>query len=511
MSDAKPKTSSSPDAPVAKKVPRPSNSFLIYRKEHAKKYAGLVATELSTKLAMAWKNETPERQAYYAKLAALAKQEHALKFPDYKFTPVKRGTGKRALQLAAKANTSRAASGASGASSIQNKAVAPRKKANTLRSPLPMPEMSAPVLASTRSGRQVSKPQRYTPSVAYPSKRNIYSRYSTIPPAYSSSLFFSPSPYESYSLEAPMVPNSCSSPSSTISAQVNHHSSLKSGSDLSDPEDGEDDDYPGSDCHTDRVLLHMGQQPGMTSPARSWVFDNTSPVANQAVFEPLAMEAFEPECLAHHHDPSSSSSSSSSSLWSTPEGSPTAVMMRQLYEQYQQQQQHVLPTHHYPYHHQHYQNPVHQYVQPVYVEPSPLYPSFNNINININNNNNNNNNTARHLSLDGTLPVLPSQQGGPTDPAIQFSIEMDKLQRDLTSLLPSPVSTPLRHPSMMALPSSSEISSSCVTEGASYSFVPPVMLVQEDIMMSPALSTCSSVSSGAQDAQSYFARALELL
>ncbi|KAI7817857.1 hypothetical protein BC939DRAFT_382797, partial [Gamsiella multidivaricata] len=68
---------------------RPSNSFLIYRKEHAKAYAGLVATELSTKLAKAWKNETPERRAYYAMLAERAKAEHAIKYPNYKFTPIK--------------------------------------------------------------------------------------------------------------------------------------------------------------------------------------------------------------------------------------------------------------------------------------------------------------------------------------------------------------------------------------------------------------------------------------
>ncbi|KAG0333550.1 hypothetical protein BG000_009078 [Podila horticola] len=485
MSDTKPKTSSSPDAPVVKKIPRPPNSFLIYRKEHAKKFAGLVATELSTKLAMAWKKETPERQAYYAGLAERAKQEHALKFPNYKFTPVKRGTGKRALQLAARANASRTASGAS---SIPNKAPTPRKKANSLRSSSSMPEMSNPILASTRSGRQVSKPQRYTPSVAYPSRTNIYSR-SNIPRAYPSSLFFSPSPYENYPLEAPMAPPSSSSPSPTFSDQTNHHYNLESGSDLSDPEDGDNDDYPGSDCYTDRVLLHMSQQHGVASPTRSWAFDNTSPMANQAVFEPLVMEAFEPECLAHHHDPSSSSSSS---LWTTPEGSPTATMMRQLYEQYQQ---HVFPPHHHPYHHQHYQNPVHQHVQHLYNNPSPLY-SFNHDN-------------TRYAPLEEAVTVLPSQPEGPTDPAIQFSMEMDKLQRDLTLLLPSPVSAP-HHSSMVAAMPSSLEAPSCSAEGA-YPFV-PAMLVQEDIMMSPALSTCSSVSSGeAQDVQSYFARALELL
>ncbi|KAG0013379.1 hypothetical protein BGZ81_001055 [Podila clonocystis] len=488
MSDAKSKTSPAPDAPVAKRVPRPPNSFLIYRKEHAKKFAGLVATELSTKLAMAWKKETPERQAHYAELAERAKQEHALKFPGYKFTPVKRGTGKRARQLAARASAARIASDACGTSTIQYKTPLPRKKANSLRSSSSMHDVSDPILASTRSGRQVSKPQRHAPSVAYPSKRNVYSRSSAIPRAHSSSLFFSPSPYDNYSLEAPMIPRSSSSPLPTFSAQVNHHYNLESGSDHSD-QDG-DDDCPRSDCYTDRVLLHMGQQPGMSSATRSWVFDNTSSVANQ-IFEPLVMETFEPECLAYHHDPSSSSSSS---LWTTPESSPTVAMMHQLYEQYQQQ--HVFPNHHHPYHHQHHQNPGYQHEQPMYNEPAALY-SFNH------------NNDTSVAAFEEVLPVLPSQQGEPIDPAIQFSIEMDKLQQDLASLLPSPVSTP-PHSSMMAMPSAEASSLSCLAEGA-YSFVPPVMLVQEDIMMSPALSTCSSASSGVQDAQSYFARALELL
>ncbi|KAG0369319.1 Casanova [Gamsiella multidivaricata] len=109
-SSSKPRVTSSSktsNPSQAKKAPRPSNSFLIYRKEHAKAYAGLVATELSTKLAKAWKNETPERRAYYAMLAERAKAEHAIKYPNYKFTPIKRGTGKRALALAAMANAAK--------------------------------------------------------------------------------------------------------------------------------------------------------------------------------------------------------------------------------------------------------------------------------------------------------------------------------------------------------------------------------------------------------------------
>ncbi|KAI8602373.1 high mobility group box domain-containing protein, partial [Dissophora ornata] len=72
-----------------KKIPRPANAFLIYRREHAKAYPGLVATELSTKLAQAWKDETPERQALYFRKAEKLKQEHAINYPNWKFTPRK--------------------------------------------------------------------------------------------------------------------------------------------------------------------------------------------------------------------------------------------------------------------------------------------------------------------------------------------------------------------------------------------------------------------------------------
>ncbi|KAG0208270.1 hypothetical protein BGX33_006350 [Mortierella sp. NVP41] len=66
-------------------------------------YAGLVATELSAKLGRAWRNAPQELRDRYDALAEEAKKEHAATYPDYKFTPVKRGTGKRALKLAAQA------------------------------------------------------------------------------------------------------------------------------------------------------------------------------------------------------------------------------------------------------------------------------------------------------------------------------------------------------------------------------------------------------------------------
>ncbi|KAF9121717.1 Casanova [Mortierella sp. 14UC] len=85
------------------KIPRPANSFMLYRAENGKKYPGLVATELSAKLGEAWRREPQEVRDRYDELAEQAKRDHALKYPGYKFAPVKRGTGKRALKLAAEA------------------------------------------------------------------------------------------------------------------------------------------------------------------------------------------------------------------------------------------------------------------------------------------------------------------------------------------------------------------------------------------------------------------------
>ncbi|KAG0304292.1 Transcription factor Sox-2 [Dissophora globulifera] len=83
------------------KPPRPPNSFIIYRTEHAAKYPKLTAAELSKILGSRWSQETPECKAHYAKLAKKAEIEHAAQYPEYKFTPAKRGTGKKARAMRA--------------------------------------------------------------------------------------------------------------------------------------------------------------------------------------------------------------------------------------------------------------------------------------------------------------------------------------------------------------------------------------------------------------------------
>ncbi|KAF9945682.1 Casanova [Mortierella alpina] len=189
-----------------KKIPRPPNSFLIYRKEHAARYAGLVATELSTKLAQAWKKETPERRNHYAMLAEKAKQDHAVKYPNYKFTPMKRGTGKRALALKAMANAAKKAA-----------------SMDALKSPV-SPNLPLSTLMD-RPRRNSQRPQRFSssmPSYSYAtvssgagdSRRACSSSASPI----SSSLFFHP-----YAIRRP-AGSPTPSTSSSLSSVENDHS-----------------------------------------------------------------------------------------------------------------------------------------------------------------------------------------------------------------------------------------------------------------------------------------------
>ncbi|KAK4514850.1 uncharacterized protein ATC70_002455 [Mucor velutinosus] len=75
-------------------IPRPLNSFMIFRMEHqasvSKEYPGATHQDISKKLSMKWKELTAEeRQEYYTKALA-AKEEHKLQYPDYKYRPRRR-------------------------------------------------------------------------------------------------------------------------------------------------------------------------------------------------------------------------------------------------------------------------------------------------------------------------------------------------------------------------------------------------------------------------------------
>ncbi|KAI9205246.1 mating-type protein Mat a-1, partial [Polychytrium aggregatum] len=77
-------------------TPRPSNSFILYRREkHAEITAnfkgpkGINNNIISKIVAAMWKSETPEIKEIYAKKAEEEKKAHMLKYPDYKYRPKK--------------------------------------------------------------------------------------------------------------------------------------------------------------------------------------------------------------------------------------------------------------------------------------------------------------------------------------------------------------------------------------------------------------------------------------
>ncbi|KAF9542037.1 hypothetical protein EC957_002399 [Mortierella hygrophila] len=181
------KSKGSPSSPSAspEKIPRPPNSFIIYRREHAIKYPGLVAADLSAKIAHAWRNESPEVLEQYAELAKLAKLKHKLQFPDWKFTPAKRGTGKRARKQAAAAQAAMETGGILPAQtgslrqsdSKRPKHTAPKKRTSrsfgisALATPSPSPSASSSpspppediITPTNRPRRNIQRPERFSP------------------------------------------------------------------------------------------------------------------------------------------------------------------------------------------------------------------------------------------------------------------------------------------------------------------------------------------------------------
>ncbi|CAG8908761.1 unnamed protein product [Penicillium egyptiacum] len=73
------------------KVPRPPNCFILYRQanHHLVKNAnpGVSNNEISRILGARWNNESPEVREQFTRLADDLKKEHAIKHPDYQYTP----------------------------------------------------------------------------------------------------------------------------------------------------------------------------------------------------------------------------------------------------------------------------------------------------------------------------------------------------------------------------------------------------------------------------------------
>ncbi|KAJ3321778.1 hypothetical protein HDV06_003927 [Boothiomyces sp. JEL0866] len=77
-------------------TPRPSNSFILYRREkHIEimaQYKGVKTLNnnvISKIVANMWRSESPEVKAHFSALADAEKRAHMLKYPDYKYRPRK--------------------------------------------------------------------------------------------------------------------------------------------------------------------------------------------------------------------------------------------------------------------------------------------------------------------------------------------------------------------------------------------------------------------------------------
>ncbi|KAK9710846.1 hypothetical protein K7432_008196 [Basidiobolus ranarum] len=85
-------TKKSPHSP--KRIPRPNNSFMTYRKDKQKSnldaHPGINNKEVSKIVGEMWRNESEDIKEFYRKKAEQGKRDHALKYPGYKYTPRKR-------------------------------------------------------------------------------------------------------------------------------------------------------------------------------------------------------------------------------------------------------------------------------------------------------------------------------------------------------------------------------------------------------------------------------------
>ncbi|KUI72756.1 Sporulation minus regulator 2 [Cytospora mali] len=83
--------SSNSHTPPAVKIPRPPNSWILYRKEKSKELRqanpAMSAGEISTEASRQWKLEEQTMKDYYQALAEEEARRHKIKYPDYRYKP----------------------------------------------------------------------------------------------------------------------------------------------------------------------------------------------------------------------------------------------------------------------------------------------------------------------------------------------------------------------------------------------------------------------------------------
>lgn len=82
---------------LARRIRRPRNAFILFRQHRIKEIIGFASSKdqghISAKAGEMWKVADAATKKFYFDLAKKEAEEHAVKFPDYKFTPKKRALG----------------------------------------------------------------------------------------------------------------------------------------------------------------------------------------------------------------------------------------------------------------------------------------------------------------------------------------------------------------------------------------------------------------------------------
>lgn len=80
----------SPAGDEGKKISRPPNAWILYRRDKVKLLAHYQQASASAIIARWWAEESPEIKSSYEQRAEIMKAEHALLYPDWQFRPQKR-------------------------------------------------------------------------------------------------------------------------------------------------------------------------------------------------------------------------------------------------------------------------------------------------------------------------------------------------------------------------------------------------------------------------------------
>lgn len=138
-----------PPEDSVEKPPRPPNAWIIFRREMSRRWPPelrINQSKMSSQVKVLWVALTPDERAVWDRLAEEAKAEHKLKYPNYKYCPMKKEEKLRLQQVKKQAQlekklAKRAAS--KGASSSRAAATGPVPVAKSARqSPYYIPALA---------------------------------------------------------------------------------------------------------------------------------------------------------------------------------------------------------------------------------------------------------------------------------------------------------------------------------------------------------------------------------